>query len=300
MRPVYLFIAKIWPTITIVFSRPGENGTPEPGPRVARWHTAHWPRPPKFPGRSHAARHDSRTAWRLLTVTDAFANARRADRPARATSSQPIIFEIRHDQPHLAGALDVLVKTIEQRRKAGLQETVCKDSLRPWADEQLAALVSATPGTPGLPADPIRILDPSTGNAVAYIVQDRCGVARLTDDQSFDLEAIVGSTVVDGLVCEHTTYSFAPEVLDQPAGDGRSVRDVLGQALGTLLAHLVSTRQITAEQARQLLIVEAERRLVPDAVSRCIAALPRDEHLKQSLLELFDALGPHLTRYFRT
>lgn len=133
-----------------------------------------------------------------------------------------------------------------------------------------------------MPETPVSITNES-GESATYVVQDRTGQIRFSEEQQIALGEIIGPEAVAESIVRAQSFSFNQEVLDQPG-----VMEKLIAAIGNA--------GLEPEQAANLVVASTVTRLKPGVVENLSGLCKHDPVMLEAAIE---AVGTCLTSYLK-
>lgn len=161
----------------------------------------------------------------------------------------------------LDDAVDQLHTLSAERKTIATKEEIFKGML----DNHAVGLYMnhlAAVGTP--PVTPMKIVN-SNHKSVTFVVQERCGTAKVTDAQVTQLQKLFGE---NDLVYEGGSFVFDEITMAETTPDGQLVQDVVAEAVSEALHNLVQANKLLPKQAEQLLTYDVQRRFKPNIIAR--------------------------------
>jgi hypothetical protein len=151
------------------------------------------------------------------------------------------------------------------------------------------------------PDVPVRLANPDTGEYATYVVNDKTASVYVTEKLSNALGNVLGPEVVTSALVETILYSFnqallARTVKSPESGRKRTIQRLVADRIGPLLDALVTSEELTREEADSLLTATTVNVFDRDFVPSLPALCKNDPDVLSSAL---GALGGTFVRYVK-
>lgn len=191
------------------------------------------------------------------------------------------------DTQAVSHAVSEMVKLSAEQKATEAKISLHKDTVKGYAFDKF---IQQFAGDGVLPPTPMTVQN-SAGHSVTYVVQDRGGQYKVTEEQQEALGDILGPDAVKGLLYEETTYSFSRVLLMNP-----DVMDAIDKALESAKNKLVRAGTLSEEEASELIVAESKTSFRPGTLER-LATICGQDTVKMSAF--LDAAGSSFTRYVK-
>jgi hypothetical protein len=198
----------------------------------------------------------------------------------------------------LANSITEMNSLKVERKQIENKELPHKTALAAHAIDQYA-LHLASAGV--LPKTPMRLVN-EAGESVTFVIQDKGASTKISDEKLAQLAQLLGrdkdgKELVDQIIYNGGSFGFDENILDQKSlVEGQTVMDVVGEALGAVLAKLVEDQKITEEQGNNLVQFETTRRYIRGLPRHTVDVCGRDV---PKILSYLKTVGSAIVRYVK-